>query len=437
MITARASTWPGRCLAWGLAFLANAPASAEVSIAGADVSHLEFFEERGVVYRDEQGVRDALAILSGQGLNCARLRLFTSSAEQAGADPYNAINNLDYTVPLAVRVKNAGMRFLLDIHYSDSWADPGKQDKPVEWVALAFPELEERVFEYSRGVTEAFRKAGAAPDYVQVGNEVTGGLLWPDGRVGGSYDTAGQWSQLGRLLKSAIRGLKEGAGDSPPDIMIHIDRGADWGTTRWFFDRLMQEQVAFDLIGQSYYPFWHGSLNDVRTCLNQGAVRYGKPVWIVETAFPWSGSVDVAGISPSPAGQVEYVLELARTLRGVPGGKGMGIVWWGAEYVRLGGYSLAGFDRRSFFDFEGCVLPVAGVLGQLTWPVRLDLERSSTGLALTWPASGVGMVLTTTSTASLPRAWTTVDTVPVWDGVMFRASLPYTDPFGLFRLESQ
>ena len=130
-------------------------------IAGADMSHLAYFESKGIVYLEDGVARDALQILTNRGLNCGRLRLFTSSAAQAEASPYNSINNLDYTVPLAVRIKNAGMKFLLDFHYSDSWADPGKQTKPAAWTNLNFAQLKAQLQDYSSNCIVAFRAADA------------------------------------------------------------------------------------------------------------------------------------------------------------------------------------------------------------------------------------------------------------------------------------
>ena len=225
-------------------------------LSGADFSHLAFFEDRGIIYKDAGQPQDACGILSRHGLNCVRLRLFTSSAAQAQADPYSYTNNLDYTLPLAVRAKNAGLQLLLNFHYSDTWADPGQQTKPAAWTDLTtFDALEQQMYDYNSNAIAAFKAARAMPEYVQVGNEIIGGMLWPDGRVGGSYDTSTQWSQLGRLIKAAIRGIKDAAGTNKPGIMIHIDRGGDWDGTRWFFDHLGQQQVEFDAIGQSYYPF--------------------------------------------------------------------------------------------------------------------------------------------------------------------------------------
>jgi len=420
-----------------LAFAATVATSAEF-IAGADVSHLAFFEERGIVYRDAGQPRDALALLKQRGLNCARLRLFTSSAQQAQTDPYNFINNLGYTLPLAVRARQAGLRLLLDFHYSDSWVDPGKQTKPAAWAGLNFAQLEQRMYDYNSNTIAAFKAAGALPEYVQVGNEIIQGLLWPDGKVGGSSDTPAQWQKLGLLLKAAIRGIKDAATDSSPRIMIHIDRGGDWPGTRWFFDNLRQQQVEFDLIGQSYYPFWHGGLDALRNCLTNTVARYGRPVVVVETAFPWSNSTNIAGLPATPEGQVQFVVELARIVNAVPDGMGAGIVWWGTEYQRLAGVGLAGFDRRSFFDDAGNALPAANALGQLTAPVHLRASLADTALNLQWPFSGAGLFLAVTTNLSSTAAWLPVPGTVQSTGLAFGITLPASASHNRFyRLQSR
>lgn len=390
--------WAASCL------FALSSRGADEFLAGADLSHLAFFESRGVAYRDKGETNDACVILREKGVNCVRLRLFTSTPEQAAANPYNYINNLDYTLPLAVRAKRAGHKLLLDFHYSDTWADPGKQAKPAAWTNLNFTQLETRVYEYSSNTLFAFKAAGAAPEYVQVGNEIIGGLLWPDGRVGGSYETTAQWSQFGALLKSAIRGVKDGAGDPAPKIMVHIDRGGDWSATQWFFDRLRQQEVEFDLIGQSYYPFWHGTLAALRTCLSNAVLRYDKPIVIVETAFPWTNSAAIQGIPATPEGQAQFVAEFAKIMKSLPENRGFGAFWWGAEYQRIPGTGLAGFDSRSLFDREGGVLPAAGALGQLAQPVRLGARAENGRIFLSWPLSGLGYSLATTTEIDSP-AW--------------------------------
>lgn len=414
-------------------------AGADEFVAGADVSHLVFFEDRGIVYRDGGIAEDALVILQRRGLNCARLRLFTSSAQQAQANPYNATNNLDYTLPLAVRVKAAGLQLMLDFHYSDSWADPGKQTKPAAWTNLSFTQLEQQMYDYNSNTIAAFKAAGAMPEYVQVGNEIIQGLLWPDGKVGGSSDTPAQWQKLGVLLKAAIRGIRDAAGGQMPRLVIHIDRGGDWAGTQWFFDNLRQQQVEFDIMGESYYPWWHGSLDALRNCLNNAAARYGKPLIIAETAFPWAtNGAPIVGINPGADGQVAFIVELARILKTVPGGRGVGIFWWGTEYQFVPGVGLAGFDSRSFFDQDGNTLPAAGALGQLTAPIRLTAGLTDAALILQWPLSGAGLALTTTTSLAPSTVWLPVTNIIQSTGATFTTTLAARTNYSRFyRLESR
>lgn len=392
-------------------------------LAGADMSHLGFFEDRGVVYRQDGQIRDAFSILTNRGINCVRLRLFTSSAAQAQADPYNYTNNLTYTLPLAARVKAAGLKFVLDFHYSDTWADPGKQTKPGAWTSLNFTQLKTELRNYNSNVIAAFAAAGAMPDFVQVGNEITPGMLWDSGRVGGSFDSPAQWSQLAQLLTSAVQGIKDAAGAQMPKLIIHIDRGGDWATTQWYFDKLEALSVPFDIIGQSYYPWWHGSPAALATCLTNTALRYGRPVMIMETAFPRANSTNLYGIPASTNGQVQFMVELAKIVNAVPDRLGVGVFWWGAEYQALAGYNLAGFDRRSIFGSGGDVLPVAEALGALAAPRWLTPSVSNQMLILRWPLSGAGLDLTTNTNLAQP-IWTNVTNAVQGTAAVLSTSVP-------------
>jgi arabinogalactan endo-1,4-beta-galactosidase len=396
-------------------------------LAGADFSHLRFFEERGVVYKQNSQPTDGLEILNSNGLNCVRLRLFTSTAAQGQSDPYNYINNLDYTISLAQRVKAAGLQFLLDFHYSDSWADPQKQNKPAAWTNLTFVQLQQQMRDYNSNAIAAFQAADAMPDYVQIGNEITGGLLWPDGHVSGN--TNASWSNLGKLIKSAIQGVQDASGANPPKIMIHIDRGGDWATTEWFFDNLLNQQVTFDIIGESYYPWWHGDLRALSNCLNNAAQRYQKPIVVAETAYPWTNSVPASydpnlGLPMTAAGQIEYTVALASIVKGVPGGLGAGIFWWGTEYVHVDGYNLASFDKTSFFDFGGNALPVVAAFGQLAASIKLQATLLNNGVSLQWPLSGAGMKLTQRSNLSPSAAWVAVTNPIQYTGAVFNTTVP-------------
>lgn len=405
-------------------------------IAGADMSHLRFFEDRGITYRVNGQVQDALTILKNRGINCVRLRLFTSGAAQAQADPYNAANNLAYTLPLAVRVKNAGLKLLLDFHYSDSWADPGQQIKPTAWTNLNFAQLKTQMRDYNSNTIAAFKAAGAMPDFVQIGNEITPGMVWDEGRVGGSFDTTTQWSQLAQLLTNAIQGVKDAAGTNTPKIIIHLDRGGDWVTTRSYFDKLVALQVPFDIIGQSYYPWWHGDLTALHTCLNNATARFGKPVMVLETAFPRSNSTNIFGIPASTNGQVQFVIELAKIVKGVPGGMGAGIFWWGTEYQYLLGQNLAGFDQCSMFGSGGNVLPVTDVFGSMTAPVNLSPSVSNNLLILKWPLSGAGLMLAS-ATNLTPPVWTNTTNAIQDTNAVFSSSVPLEGSTSrFFRLQS-
>lgn len=216
--------------------------------------------------------------------------------------------------------------------------------------------------------------------------------------------------------------------------MIHIDRGGDWGATQWFFDSLLQQQVEFDLIGQSYYPWWHGNLDALRNCLTNGAVRYGKPVMVAETAFPWTNSPysPNLGIPSSTEGQVQFVSALAEILNRVPGGKGAGICWWGAEYVPVAGYNLASFHRTSFFDFDANALAVLHAVGQLTAPLRLNASLLVTNVTLQWPLSGAGMLLKTATNTSPPVFWMPVTNAVQNAGAGFNVIVPAVPGAGRF-----
>lgn len=396
-------------------------------IASADMSLLSFFESNGIAYKSNGRTGDALAILKNCGVNCIRLRLFTSSAAQAQADPYNYINNLSYTVPLALRVKNAGLQFILDFHYSDTWADPGHQAIPNAWTNLDFTQLVQEMRSYNSNCLATFVAAGATPDYVQVGNEITGGLLWPYGAVPGTNATM-QWSQLAQLLNAAIQGIHDVTSNNAPKIIVHIDRGGDWNTTEWFFDNLIKTQhVQFDVIGESYYPFWHGPLNALANCLTNAALRYGKPVLIAETAFPWTNSywtTNIYGIPGTTNGQVQYVVALAQIVKSVPDGLAAGISWWGTEYQQLYGVSEAGFNTASFFDAGSDVLPVANAFGQLTAPVILNASLTGSGLNISWPLSGAGMSLTTTTSLMPMSLWSPITSSIQNTGTTFQTSVP-------------
>ena len=416
-------------------------------LAAADFSDLSFFESRGVTYKDGGQVQDGIQILKNHGINCIRLRLWTSSEAQASADPYDYTNNLSYTVPLAVRVKNAGLLFSLDFHYSDTWADPSHQATPSAWTNLNFIQLVQQMRTYNSNTIVTFAAAGAMPDYVQIGNEITDGMLWTNGQLSGTWSSSNpSWIRLGQLMNAAIQGIKDATnatGAKMPQIIVHIDRGGDWATTESFFDNLNAQGVPYDIIGESYYPFYQGSPTNLNICLTNAAARYGKPIIIAEDAFPWTNTCPSAWLSqlygypPTIDGQVSFMATLAQIVKSVPNQLGVGFFYWGAEYQAASGVNEAGFNTASFFDANGNVLPVADAVGGMGAPLSISASIESSSLRLQWPFSGAALKLMTTTTLAPSTGWSLVTNSIQISGAAFTVTLPLNNNTSSFyRLQS-
>jgi len=311
---------------------------------GADVSFLPQAETDGTVFRDKGTPGPGLQILHSHGYGWVRLRLFNA--------PATLPNDLTYTLAEARQAKALGFGLLLDFHYSDDWADPGHQITPLAWQKLNHRQLTEAVFAFTRDTIAKFREAGVLPDMVQIGNEVTAGILWPDGKL------PGNWSNFTDLISAGIRGVNEGSGSArKPKIMIHIDKGGDVEATRWFFFNLAAGHVNFDVIGQSYYPWWEGSLDDLRANLAFMAHEYRKPIIVVETAYSWRPDNYVKKPGPfpeTPEGQRAFLQALTQVVAATPDGLGRGIFWW-EPAVR------GPLARRGLFDDRGDSLPALNV----------------------------------------------------------------------------
>lgn len=338
--------------------------------AGVDVSALPVLEGAGTTYSAYGEPGDPIQILRNEGVDWFRLRLFVDPANDP--DPF-VVNDLSYTIALAQRVKAAGGKLLLDLHYSDTWADPGKQFKPAGWEVLNFNGLSQQLYLYSKQTIESFAAAGVLPEQVQVGNEVGNGLLWDDGRLFNGGRTDAEFDRLATLLQAGIDGVRDGAGSGPaPEIIVHHASGAQGAVTRFFFDELQERNVDFDAIGYSYYPRFHfdestgdGVLADLTSNLNDTANRYGKPIYLVETAFPYTG----AQFEPdyefpvSVIGQSDFIEAVANAVDSVPNNLGGGVYWWYPEAVRTTGLSIYEDGREGLFNSAGELLPAARALG--------------------------------------------------------------------------
>ena len=240
---------------------------------GADISFLPELESRSMKFSDNGVQKDAIQILKEHGFNYIRLRIFNDPAAPKGYSPGKGFCDLEHTKAMAKRIKAAGMKFLLDFHYSDTWADPGKQFKPAAWVGEDFPALKKSIHDFTVKVMQELKDQGTTPDMVQVGNEINHGMLWPDGGIN-NLDTLAQFFYAG------ITGVKEVSPSTT--IMLHIALGGQNTESRFFMDAMAERKVPFDVIGLSYYPKWHGTLADLKNNMADLAKRYPQQVMVAE-----------------------------------------------------------------------------------------------------------------------------------------------------------
>jgi len=330
-------------------------------IRGADISALQEIEDCGGIFTENGILKDPLMILKENGINFIRLRIWHT--------PANGYCGLEYTLITAERVKAAGLKLLLDFHYSDTWADPGNQTMPAAWENLDLADLKDSVNQYTRSVISILKQRNCLPDMIQVGNEISCGMLWDKGRICGEYDNTQQWANFFELISAAVDGVRDGLDpDEFVKIMIHIDKGGDNPGSRWFFDKLAGYDLDFDVIGLSYYPWWHGSLSLLENNLNDLALRYGKEIVVVETAYPWTldwndnthNIVGEAGqlLAEYPAtieGQKNFLSALINIISDIPADKGAGLFYWAPEWISAPA-SGSPWENLALFDFSGEVL---------------------------------------------------------------------------------
>ncbi|MFY9151367.1 MAG: glycosyl hydrolase 53 family protein [Prolixibacteraceae bacterium] len=242
-------------------------------IIGADISFLPQIEARNYKFFENNQEIDALKLLKDHGFNYIRLRIFVNPEDERGYSPQQGFCGLKPTLEMAKRINNAGLKLLLDFHYSDNWADPQKQIKPLAWDRLDFETLKDSVKTYTTRVLTAFKNQGTMPAMVQIGNEVNHGILWPEGHI--SHP-----DQLADLLKAGVEGVESVNNEIP--VMMHIALGGQHDESVFWLNNMIARGVRFDIIGISYYTRWHGTLNDLQSNLTDLVTRFNKPVNVVE-----------------------------------------------------------------------------------------------------------------------------------------------------------
>ncbi len=292
-------------------------------IVGADISWVQQREASGARYSDNGVETDILAILKDHGFNFIRLRVFNDPTKRTPRDrPYSMQGYCDlaHTIAMGRRVKAAGMGLLIDFHYSDSWADPGKQYTPSAWAQLSFDDLVKATHDWTKESVAKMKEAGAEPDMVQVGNEITPGLMTDRG------GSVRDWPQLGRLLKAGLSAVKE----VDPRIltMLHIDKGGDNEATRRWVDAALAQGIKFDLLGLSCYQRWQGPPAGWKANFEDLAGRYPKLRFVM-------AEVDA------------QALQANEIMRSLPARRGLGTFIW---------EPTANNANQALFDNRGAVI---------------------------------------------------------------------------------
>ncbi|MDD6572600.1 MAG: glycosyl hydrolase 53 family protein [Thermoflexaceae bacterium] len=389
----------------------------EEFVKGVDVSSLREVEACGGKFFDEGKQGDLFDILKRYGINYVRLKLwndpFETVVDEATGNvekrAYGAgTNDLETTILLAKRATSCGMGFLLNFHYSDFWADPGKQTVPKAWMGFSVTELETAVYEFTRNSVLRLIEEGAKPSMVQIGNEITNGLLWPLGKkpdlpedisVKRSETEEMQYQNIARFISAGIRAVREIDASIP--IMIHLDNGGKNAMYRDWFDHFIKYATEdFDIIGFSYYPFWHGPMKDLEFNLKDMAARYGKYVIVDEVSMGYTME-DYAkyeklpadkrkGMATKPAlvekiehpmtkeGQCRFMQDILQIIKGVPENMGRGFFYWepawipvpGSEWANEAALSYTGekgpggneWANQALFDYDGNALPALSVI---------------------------------------------------------------------------
>ena len=319
---------------------------------GGDFSIMKKMEDAGGLYKTEGMVKEGLQIFEENGYSWARLRIF-HTPNMIGP----VCNDLNYTIVLAQKAKKFGFKVLLNFHYSDTWADPGHQTIPAAWRNLSFEVLQDSVYNYTKNVIETMSLYGVEPDMVQIGNEINNGLIWPHGKLWIESGVT-NWDNLSLILKAGIRGVKEAANGADIPIMIHAANGGDINSSYKFYKNIIDRGVEFDVIGLTYYPWWHGTFVELEANILYLTKKFYKDFSIVETAYyshdwypdptPW-----VNNDPPFPAteqGQYDYLFALAQMLKQNPRVKTL--FYWKPDGLDIPNTKV-NYSGRSLFDENG------------------------------------------------------------------------------------
>lgn len=366
-------------------------------VKGMDLSTLLELDRLGAKYYDGGRERDILDIMKDYDVDTIRLRIWNDpwgpNHESYGAGE----NDIPTTLEIAKRVSQKGFGVLMNFHYSDFWADPGKQFKPKAWEGMSVEELAQAVYDFTFQTMELFQKEGVHITMVQVGNELSNGLLWPEGKI--DVDAGiGEYDNIAKFVSAGIRAVRKS--DPAVPVMIHLDNGGNNELYRRWFDHYVARGEDFDLIGLSYYPFWHGSMDQLIGNMNDIAVRYHKDLIISEVSMGYTmddykdyeklpegarkgyatkpALVEKIEFPMTKEGQADFMRTLFARLETVAEQRARGFFWWEPAWIPVPGSGWATpaslaymhdpgpcgneWANQALFDYDGNVLPTLAVI---------------------------------------------------------------------------
>ena len=345
---------------------------------GVDLSMLKQVKDNGGLFYENGNQIDPIQEFNSKGINTVRLKIWHN--------PLLNYNDLESVLEIAERVKNAELDLLLDFHYSDTWADPSNQNKPAAWENLNFDTLCDSIEQYSRYVITKLKNQNTLPKYVQIGNETDCGFLWPDGYVCGESNNDIQWNKLRDLFMHAIEGVNTALDfEDSLKIISHVSSGGNW-----FFGNLLEEDIPIDILAISYYPMWHGTLADLNQNINMLATQFGKPVLVVETAYPftlsWNDNTNnilgletqlLDGYEASEEGQFSFLYDLISLVH--DNDFGYGICYWAPDWISTSQFGSP-WENQALFDFDGQLLDAVSVFDDANVSVQTKNEYSIGGI---------------------------------------------------------
>lgn len=303
------------------------PAISETSgfAKGADISWVTEMEAAGRKFYNSEGVEtECMTLMKTLGMNAVRLRVWVN--------PVNGWCNKEDLLVKAKRAKKLNLRILIDFHYSDSWADPGKQNKPSAWANYSFAQLKAAVAQHTKDVLNTLNDNQITPEWVQVGNETGNGMLWEDGKASVNMKN---YTELSNAGYDAVKAIFPDA-----KVIIHLQNGYDNSLFRWLFDGLKSNGGKWDVIGMSLYPSttnWAALDTQCLANMNDMVQRYGSEVMICEVGMSYD----------APDACNAFLKDIIAKTKSVTQNKGLGVFYWEPEcYSNWNGYSLGAFDNN-------------------------------------------------------------------------------------------